>query len=113
MITVAVNESTYQHSHATLERGISLTDAHLKAANTLQALTDAETAARAYLLNGNATDLDAYRNSLAELDKVQRDFVPLGFVGATPTLLVVAGLLFMAVEVFLRRRSPFCDFATR
>ena len=39
---------------------------------TLQALTDAETAARAYLLNGNATDLDAYRNSLAELDKVQR-----------------------------------------
>lgn len=72
VITVAVNESTYQHSHATLERGISLTDAHLKAANTLQALTDAETAARAYLLNGNATDLDAYRNSLAELDEVQR-----------------------------------------
>lgn len=72
VITVAVNESTYQHSHATLERGISLTDAHLKAANTLQALTDAETAARAYLLNGNATDLDAYRNSLTELDEVQR-----------------------------------------
>ncbi|MBE0588552.1 MAG: CHASE3 domain-containing protein [Hydrogenophaga sp.] len=72
VITVAVNESTYQISRATLERGISLTDAHLKVANTLQALTDAETAARAYLLNGNATDLDAYRHSLAELDEVQR-----------------------------------------
>lgn len=72
VITVAVNESTYQHSHATLERGIALTDAHIKAANTLQALTDAETAARAYLLNGNQTDLDIYRTSLNELDQVQR-----------------------------------------
>jgi signal transduction histidine kinase len=72
VITVAVNESTYRHSHATLERGIALTDAHLKAANTLQALTDAETAARAYLLNGNATDLDVYREALTELEQVQR-----------------------------------------
>ena len=72
VITVAVNESTYRHSHATLQRGIALTDAHLKAANTLQALTDAETAARAYLLNGNASDLDAYREALTELEQVQR-----------------------------------------
>ncbi|MCU0762387.1 MAG: CHASE3 domain-containing protein [Hydrogenophaga sp.] len=72
VVTVAVNESTYHHSRARLERSNALTDAHLQATNTLQALTDAETAARAYLLNGNATDLDVYREALQELDRVQR-----------------------------------------
>ncbi len=72
VVTVVVNESTYRHSHATLQHGNALTDAHLKATHTLQALTDAETAARSYLLNGNQTDLDSYRQSLAELEEVQR-----------------------------------------
>ena len=46
MLTIAVNESTYQHSRTTLNNGIALTDARVKAAETLQLLTDAGLYAR-------------------------------------------------------------------
>ncbi|RYZ14703.1 MAG: hypothetical protein EOO70_07450, partial [Myxococcaceae bacterium] len=61
VITIAINESSYQHSRNTLVSGISLTDARLQALRTLQALTDAETATRAYLINGQEVYRDDYR----------------------------------------------------
>ena len=63
LAAVVVNESTYQHSHYTLARGIALTDARIQAARTLQVLTDAETNARAFLLSEQAADSAAYRQA--------------------------------------------------
>lgn len=64
---VAVNESTYQHSHYTLERGIALTDARIQAARTLQVLTDAETSARAFLISQQAADNAAFQQTARAL----------------------------------------------
>lgn len=72
VITMAINESTFQHSRASLERGVALTDARLQAARTLQALTDAETAARAYLINGQEADRLEYREAIDTLATVQQ-----------------------------------------
>jgi signal transduction histidine kinase len=72
VITMAINESTYQHSRSTLAQGIALTDARQQAARTLQTLTDAETAARAFLTSGNAADLAAYREAVNEMQGVQQ-----------------------------------------
>jgi signal transduction histidine kinase len=73
VITMVINESTYQHSRSTLAQGIALTDARQQAALTLQALTDAETAARAFLTSGNAADLADYREAVNEMEGVQQD----------------------------------------
>ena len=67
LAAVVVNESTYQHSHYTLMRGIALTDARIQAARTLQVLTDAETNARAFLLSEQAADVAAYRQAAQAL----------------------------------------------
>lgn len=67
LAAVVVNESTYQHSHYTLMRGIALTDARIQAARTLQVLTDAETNARAFLLSEQAADVAAYRQAAQSL----------------------------------------------
>ncbi len=71
VITIAVNESTYQHSRKTLETGITLSDARLQAQRTLQALTDAETAARAYLINGQEVYRSDYREAIQALNVAQ------------------------------------------
>lgn len=67
LAAVVVNESTYQHSHFTLARGIALTDARIQAARTLQVLTDAESSARAFLLSDQAADGAAYRQAVQAL----------------------------------------------
>ncbi|MGE0099327.1 MAG: ATP-binding protein [Hydrogenophaga sp.] len=72
VITIAVNESTYQHSRNSLESGITLTDARLQALRTLQALTDAETAARAYLINGQEVYRTDYREAIEALNVAQQ-----------------------------------------
>jgi signal transduction histidine kinase len=71
VITIAVNESTYQHSRKTLETGITLSDARLQAQRTLQALTDAETATRAYLINGQEVYRSDYREAIQALNVAQ------------------------------------------
>ena len=71
VITIAINESSYQHSRNTLVSGISLTDARLQALRTLQALTDAETATRAYLINGQEVYRDDYREAINTLNAAQ------------------------------------------
>ena len=71
LAAMAVNESTYQHSHYTLTRGIALTDARIQAARTLQVLTDAETNARAFLISEQAADAAAYLQAAKALPAAQ------------------------------------------
>lgn len=71
VVAVVVIEGAYQHSRSTLARGIALTDARLQAGRVLQRLTDAELAARAFLMNGQAADRDDYRQSITELAEAQ------------------------------------------
>jgi signal transduction histidine kinase len=71
LAAISVNESTYQHSHSTLTRGIDLTDARLQAASTLQLLTDAESSARQYITSANADDQQAFKAAMAELPLAQ------------------------------------------
>lgn len=72
VITIAITESAYQHSRSTLEQGIALTDARLQATRTLQTLTDAEAAARAYVVSANLTDLANYREAINEMQGVRK-----------------------------------------
>ena len=57
IVAMAVNESTYQHSHRTLSVGIALTDARVQAAETLQLITDTGLYARSYILSGAPDDV--------------------------------------------------------
>ncbi len=67
VVVMAINESSYRHSSHSLRQGIALTDARMQAARTLQALTDAETAARAYIASGNPEDLANYRTAMKDM----------------------------------------------
>ena len=71
LVAVAVNETTYQHSHSTLARGIALTDARIQAAQTLQVLSDVETNARAFLISEQPADVSAYRQATLALPAAQ------------------------------------------
>jgi signal transduction histidine kinase len=73
LLVTAVNELTHRHSVATLTRGIRLTDIRIKAAQTLQLVTDAETSVRGYLITGNEAHLAGYRQALVELPLVQNE----------------------------------------
>lgn len=72
IVAMAVNESTYRHSHRTLTNGIALTDARIQAAQTLQLLTDAGLHARSYLLGGIPKDAQAYRESIRKMQEVKQ-----------------------------------------
>ncbi|WP_332743204.1 sensor histidine kinase [Hydrogenophaga sp.] len=72
VVAVVVIEGAYQHSRSTLAQGVALTDARLQAGRVLQNLTDAELAARAFLINGQAADRAAYRESITALAEAQR-----------------------------------------
>lgn len=73
LIMVVVNEASYQHSRSTLMQGITLSDARQQAARTLQALTDAEVAVRAFMLSAQQADLANYREAINEMEGVQQD----------------------------------------
>ncbi|MDO9436062.1 ATP-binding protein [Hydrogenophaga sp.] len=72
VITIAITESAYQHSRSTLTQGVVLSDARLEAARTLQTLTDAENAARAYIASGRQDDLANYREAISETQSVRK-----------------------------------------
>lgn len=72
VITIAITESAYQHSRSTLEQGVMLSDARLEAARTLQTLTDAENAARAFIASGRQDDLATYREAINEMQGVRK-----------------------------------------
>jgi signal transduction histidine kinase len=67
LVAMAVNESTYQHTIGTLDRGIALTDARIEAARTLQSLTELEAAARAHAASGGAGDRQRFEQAASEL----------------------------------------------
>lgn len=67
IVSMAVNESTFQHSHRTLSDGIALTDARVQAAETLQLLTDAGLYARSYILDGTPGEAQEYHATVAKM----------------------------------------------
>jgi CHASE3 domain sensor protein len=74
---MGINESTYQHSHRTLSSGIALTDARIRSAEALQALTDTDLHARSYLMSKAPQELAKYRETLQRLDSLKNDAVAL------------------------------------
>ncbi|QCB48340.1 ATP-binding protein [Hydrogenophaga sp. PAMC20947] len=70
--TMAVNESTFQHSFGTLNTGIALTDARVQAAETLQLLTDAGLYARSYILSGSPDEAVEYRATVERMQAVKQ-----------------------------------------
>ena len=71
LLLMALNEAVYRHSHQRLVAGIALTDARIQAAQTLQWLTDAETAVRGHVLTGDRLQLVPYQQALAQLPTVR------------------------------------------
>ncbi len=73
LVMLVVNESSYQHTRATLERGVTISDVRQKATRTLQALTDAEAAARAFMLSAQEADLTKFHDAIGEMKYMQHD----------------------------------------
>jgi signal transduction histidine kinase len=71
VVGMVVNESAYQHSEATLDGGIALTDARVKSAETLQRLTEVGLYARSYILTANPEEATRYRNAVEDLQSVK------------------------------------------
>jgi signal transduction histidine kinase len=76
LVIVGVNEYTYRTTTTVLRGGIALTDERIAAAQLLQALTDAETSQRGYLLTQDATFLPPYKTAVAQLPKLRVTVVP-------------------------------------
>ncbi len=70
---MVLNEFTYQHSWTRLTSGINLTDARIRASQTLQLVSDAETGVRSYMLTARPSYLAMYRKAVAEMEAVQED----------------------------------------
>lgn len=76
VLIFSVNEYTYRSTTAVLRGGITLTDERISAGRLLQALTDAETGQRGYLLTQDAAFLVPYNKAIAELPKLRATVVP-------------------------------------
>lgn len=72
IVAMAVNESTYRHSHRALTSGIALTDARVQAAETLQLLTDAGLYARSFILAGTPEEAEVYRRTVRKMRAVKQ-----------------------------------------
>lgn len=77
VLIVSVNEYTYRSTTTVLRGGITLTDERISAGQLLQALTDAETSQRGYLLTQDPNVLVPYKKAIAELPKLRAMVVPL------------------------------------
>ena len=75
-LILGINEYTYRTTTAALRGGIALTDERISAARLLQALTDAETSQRGYLLTQHPSFLGTYKAAIAELPKLRVTVVP-------------------------------------
>ncbi len=76
LVVLGVNEYTYRATTAVLRGGIALTDERIAAGRLLQALTDAETGQRGYLLTQDPSFLAPYRMAIAELPQLRLRVVP-------------------------------------
>ena len=112
VLAVVVIEGAFQHSRSTLAQGIALTDARLQAGHVLQHLTDAETSARAFLINGQALDRDDYRQSITALAEAQRGaFQLIADVDAQRTVSVEA--VRMRIQARVTAMEQWMDAAER
>ncbi|MGS5088928.1 sensor histidine kinase [Hydrogenophaga sp. A37] len=73
LVAIGINETAYQHAHRTLSSGIALTDARIRSADALQALTDTDLHARSYLMSNAPQELAKYRETLQRLDSLKND----------------------------------------
>ena len=76
LVVLGVNEYTYRTTTAVLRGGIALTDERIAAGRLLQALTDAETGQRGYLLTQDPSFLAPYRMAIADLPQLRLRVVP-------------------------------------
>ena len=76
LVVLGVNEYSYRSTTTVLRSGIALTDERISASRLLQALTDAETAQRGYLLTQDATFLAPYKTAMAELPQLRNAVEP-------------------------------------
>jgi len=67
LVGMAVNESTYQHSQRALLSTISLTDARVRSAETLQLLTEIGLFARSYILTADPQEAGRYRYAVQQM----------------------------------------------
>lgn len=72
LVGMAVNESTYQHSHTTLTNGIALTDARVKSAETLQLITEVGLYARSYILTADPSESEEYRAAVGRMQALKK-----------------------------------------
>lgn len=112
VIAVVVIEGAFQHSRTTLTQGIALTDARLQAGRVLQHLTDAETAARAFLINGQAADRDDHRASIAALAQAQSGAFQL-IADMDPQRTVSVEAVRMAIQARVTAMEQWMDAAER
>lgn len=112
VLAVVVIEGAFQHSRTTLTQGIALTDARLQAARVLQYLTDAETAARAFLINGQTADRDEYRKSILAMADAQSGAFQL-IADVDPMRTVSVEALRMAIQSRVTAMEQWMDAAER
>ncbi|MEO5697740.1 MAG: CHASE3 domain-containing protein, partial [Burkholderiaceae bacterium] len=70
---MVLNEFTYQHSWNRLTSSITLTDARVRASQTLQLVSDAETGVRSYMMTARPSYLELYRKAMSKMETVQED----------------------------------------
>jgi signal transduction histidine kinase len=73
LLGVVVTETSYHRAKLTLDGGIALTDARLKSAALLQALTDHEVATRVYLITGEAAEAEKQRQSAQAVRRAEQE----------------------------------------
>ncbi len=69
---IGVNESIYRQSRESLSNGIALTEARMRAAQTLQLLTDAGLYARSYVLAGVTGEAAGYRDAINKMYEAKK-----------------------------------------
>ena len=104
LLLMLMNELNYQYSWQRLSGGIALTDARSQAAQTLQTLTDAETAVRAYVLSGDPRQFELYKEARDRLPvERQRAFTSLRELNLEQQLAGAVPLT--ELQILLRKRA--------
>ena len=75
-VVIGVNEYTYRATTSVLRGGIVLTDERIAAGRLMQALTDAETGQRGFLLTHDPSFLVPYRLAIDEIPQLRLTVVP-------------------------------------
>ena len=102
VLAMVVNELAYRHVRDTLTRGIALTDARIEGARALQALTELEVVARAWVATQDSADVGRFQRAEARLARASdKTFGLIEKVGERSTISVerLRGLIGQQLEV--------------